>query len=87
MYIDMHRQDTGEFRARLTYFIKDFLNEHQDKIGQLYKGDRLTVHKEISLPNESQYYDLNFIFTKGGFFSESKLQVIANGTLVATVTL
>lgn len=39
MEIEMLRQDTGEFRARLSYFVKEFLTENATQIDKMVKGE------------------------------------------------
>ena len=39
MEIEMLKQDTGEFRARLSYFVQEFLKENEDHIKNMVKGE------------------------------------------------
>lgn len=87
MEIDMLRQDTGEFRARLSYFVQEFLKENEDHIATMVKGDILRKRKEITLAQEAQYYDITFIFKKGGLIKKSSLEVIVNGAMTAKIQL
>ncbi|MGT2896037.1 hypothetical protein ACVRZR_06610 [Streptococcus entericus] len=87
MEIDMLRQDTGEFRARLSYFVREFLKENEEHIATMVKGDVLRKRKEITLAQEAQYYDITFIFKKGGLIKKSTLEVIVNGAMTAKIQL
>lgn len=59
MEIEMLRQDTGEFRARLSYFVKEFLTENATQIDKMVKGEVFQKRKEITIEQEAQYYDMN----------------------------
>lgn len=87
MEIEMLRQDTGEFRARLSYFVQEFLNENEDHITSMVKGEVFQKRKEITLDQEAQYYDMTFIFKKGGLIKKSNLEVIVNGAMTAKIQL
>ncbi|HFI0415427.1 TPA: hypothetical protein ACGOYS_000795 [Streptococcus suis] len=87
MEIEMLRQDTGEFRARLSYFVQEFLNENADHINSLVKGQVFQKRKEVTLDKEAQYYDITFIFKKGGIIKKSTLDVIVNGAMTAKIQL
>lgn len=85
MEIEMLRQDTGEFRARLSYFVQEFLKENADHIAQMVKGEVFQKRKEITLDQEAQHYDMTFIFRKGGWIKKSTLEVIVNGAMTAKI--
>ncbi|PAO73891.1 hypothetical protein CCE06_08680 [Streptococcus agalactiae] len=87
MEIEMLRQDTGEFRARLSYFVQEFLKENEDHIANMVKGEVFRKRKEITLSQEAQYYDITFIFKKGGLVKKSSLEVIVNGAMTAKIQL
>ncbi|HEN2308654.1 MULTISPECIES: hypothetical protein [Streptococcus anginosus group] len=87
MEIEMLRQDTGEFRARLSYFVQEFLKENEDHIASMVKGEVFQKRKEITLDQEAQYYDMTFIFKKGGLVKKSSLEVIVNGAMTAKIQL
>lgn len=87
MEIEMLRQDTGEFRARLSYFVQKFLNENADHISNMVKGETFQKRKEITFDQEAQYYDMTFIFKKGGLIKKSSLNVIVNGVMTAKIQL
>ena len=85
MEIEMLRQDTGEFRARLSYFVKEFLTENATQIDKMVKGEVFQKRKEITIEQEAQYYDMTFIFRKGGLIKKSTLEVIVNGAMTAKI--
>lgn len=87
MEIEMLRQDTGEFRARLSYFVQEFLKENENHISSMVKGEVFQKRKEITLDQEAQYYDITFIFKKGGLVKKSTLEVIVNGAMTAKIQL
>jgi len=87
MEIDMLRQDTGEFRARLSYFVKEFLTENATQIDKMVKGEVFQKRKEITIEQEAQYYDMTFIFRKGGLIKKSTLEVIVNGAMTAKILI
>ena len=87
MEIDMLRQDTGEFRARLSYFVKEFLTENATQIDKMVKGEFFQKRKEITIEQEAQYYDMTFIFRKGGLIKKSTLEVIVNGSMTAKILI
>ncbi|HEN0300421.1 TPA: hypothetical protein U3P08_000612 [Streptococcus agalactiae] len=87
MEIEMLRQDTGEFRARLSYFIKEFLTENATQIDKMVKGEVFQKRKEITIEQEAQYYDMTFIFRKGGLIKKSTLEVIVNGAMTAKILI
>ena len=87
MEIEMLRQDTGEFRARLSYFVQEFLKENADYIAHMVKGEVFQKRKEITLDQEAQYYDMTFIFRKGGWIKKSTLEVIVNGAMTAKIQI
>lgn len=87
MEIEMLRQDTGEFRARLSYFVQEFLKENENHISGMVKGEVFQKRKEITLDQEAQYYDITFIFKKGGLVKKSTLEVIVNGAMTAKIQL
>lgn len=83
----MLRQDTGEFRARLSYFVKEFLTENATQIDKIVKGEVFQKRKEITIEQEAQYYDMTFIFRKGGLIKKSTLEVIVNGAMTAKILI
>lgn len=83
----MLRQDTGEFRARLSYFVKEFLTENATQIDKMVKGEVFQKRKEITIEQEAQYYDMTFIFQKGGLIKKSTLEVIVNGAMTAKILI
>lgn len=83
----MLRQDTGEFRARLFYFVKEFLTENATQIDKMVKGEVFQKRKEITIEQEAQYYDMTFIFRKGGLIKKSTLEVIVNGAMTAKILI
>ncbi len=83
----MLRQDTGEFRARLSYFVKEFLTENATQIDKMVKGEVFQKRKEITIEQEAQYYDMTFIFRKGGLIKKSTLEVIVNGAMTAKILI
>ena len=83
----MLRQDTGEFRARLSYFVKEFLTENATQIDKMIKGEVFQKRKEITIEQEAQYYDMTFIFRKGGLIKKSTLEVIVNGAMTAKILI
>lgn len=87
MDIEMLRQDTGEFRARLSYFVKEFLTENATQIDKMVKGEVFQKRKEITIEQEAQYYDMTFIFRKGGLIKKSTLEVIVNGAMTAKILI
>jgi|GEM_PF-2263450 len=87
MEIEMLRQDTGEFRARLSYFVKEFLKENATQIDKMVKGEVFQKRKEITIEQEAQYYDMTFIFRKGGLIKKSTLEVIVNGAMTAKILI
>ena len=87
MEIEMLRQDTGEFRARLSYFVKEFLTENATQIDKMVKGEVFQKRKEITIEQEAQYYDMTFIFRKGGLINKSTLEVIVNGAMTAKILI
>ncbi|HFH9834825.1 TPA: hypothetical protein ACGOOI_001764 [Streptococcus suis] len=87
MEIEMLRQDTGEFRARLSYFVKEFLTENSTQIDKMVKGEVFQKRKEITIEQEAQYYDMTFIFRKGGLIKKSTLEVIVNGAITAKILI
>ena len=87
MEIEMLRQDTGEFRARLSYFVQEFSKENENHISGMVKGEVFQKRKEITLDQEAQYYDITFIFKKGGLVKKSTLEVIVNGAMTAKIQL
>ena len=87
MEIEMLRQDTGEFRARLSYFVKEFLTENATQIDKMVKGEVFQKRKEITIEQEAQYYDMTFIFRKGGLIKKSTLEVIVNGAMTAKMLI
>lgn len=87
MEIEMLRQDTGEFRARLSYFVKEFLTENAAQIDKMVKGEVFQKRKEITIEQEAQYYDMTFIFRKGGLIKKSTLEVIVNGAMTAKILI
>ena len=87
MEIEMLRQDTGEFRARLSYFVKEFLTENATQIDKMVKGEVFQKRKEITIEQEAQYYDMTFIFRKGGLIKKSTLEVIVNGAMTAKIII
>ena len=87
MEIEMLRQDTGEFRARLSYFVKEFLTENATQIDKMFKGEVFQKRKEITIEQEAQYYDMTFIFRKGGLIKKSTLEVIVNGAMTAKILI
>lgn len=87
MEIEMLRQDTGEFRARLSYFVKEFLTENATQIDKMVKGEVFQKRKEITIEQEAQYYDMTFIFRKGGLIKKSTLEVIVNGAITAKILI
>ncbi|ADX24154.1 TPA: hypothetical protein ACGORE_001475 [Streptococcus suis] len=87
MEIEMLRQDTGEFRARLSYFVKEFLTENATQIDKMVKGEVFQKRKEITIEQEAQYYDMTFIFRKGGLIKKSTLEVIVNGAMTAKILI
>ena len=87
MEIEMLRQDTGEFRARLSYFVKEFLTENATQIDKMVKGEVFQKRKEITIEQEAQYYDVTFIFRKGGLIKKSTLEVIVNGAMTAKILI
>ncbi|HFI0022663.1 TPA: hypothetical protein ACGPDF_001783 [Streptococcus suis] len=87
MEIEMLRQDTGEFRARLSYFVKEFLTENATQIDKIVKGEVFQKRKEITIEQEAQYYDMTFIFRKGGLIKKSTLEVIVNGAMTAKILI
>lgn len=87
MEIEMLRQDTGEFRARLSYFVKEFLTENATQIDKTVKGEVFQKRKEITIEQEAQYYDMTFIFRKGGLIKKSTLEVIVNGAMTAKILI
>lgn len=87
MEIEMLRQDTGEFRARLSYFVKEFLTENATQIDKMVKGEAFQKRKEITIEQEAQYYDMTFIFRKGGLIKKSTLEVIVNGAMTAKILI
>mgnify|MGYP003615687920 FL=1 len=87
MEIEMLRQDTGEFRARLSYFVKEFLTENATQIDKMIKGEVFQKRKEITIEQEAQYYDMTFIFRKGGLIKKSTLEVIVNGAMTAKILI
>ncbi|WFB92262.1 hypothetical protein NWE22_01845 [Streptococcus parasuis] len=87
MEIEMLRQDTGEFRARLSYFVKEFLTENATQIDKMVKGEVFQKRKEITIEQEAQYYDMTFIFRKGGLIKKSTLEVIVNGAMIAKILI
>lgn len=87
MEIEILRQDTGEFRARLSYFVKEFLTENATQIDKMVKGEVFQKRKEITIEQEAQYYDMTFIFRKGGLIKKSTLEVIVNGAMTAKILI
>ncbi|WP_218768320.1 hypothetical protein [Streptococcus dysgalactiae] len=87
MEIEMLRQDTGEFRARLSYFVKEFLTENATQIDKMVKGEVFQKRKEITIEQEAQYYDMTFIYRKGGLIKKSTLEVIVNGAMTAKILI
>ena len=87
MEIEMLRQDTGEFRARLSYFVKEFLTENATQIDKMVKGEVFQKRKEITIEQEAQYYDMTFIFRKGGLIKKSTLEIIVNGAMTAKILI
>ena len=87
MEIEMLKQDTGEFRARLSYFVKEFLTENATQIEKMVKGEVFQKRKEITIEQEAQYYDMTFIFRKGGLIKKSTLEVIVNGAMTAKILI
>ncbi|HFI0063745.1 TPA: hypothetical protein ACGORR_001976 [Streptococcus suis] len=87
MEIEMLRQDTGEFRARLSYFVKEFLTENATQIDKMVKGEVFQKRKEITIEQEAQYYDMTFIFRKGGLIKKSTLEVIVNAAMTAKILI
>ena len=87
MEIEMLRQDTGEFRARLSYFVKEFLPENATQIDKMVKGEVFQKRKEITIEQEAQYYDMTFIFRKGCLIKKSTLEVIVNGAITAKILI
>ena len=87
MEIEMLRQYTGEFRARLSYFVKEFLTENATQIDKMVKGEVFQKRKEITIEQEAQYYDMTFIFRKGGLIKKSTLEVIVNGAMTAKILI
>lgn len=87
MEIEMLRQDTGEFRARLSYFVKEFLTENATQIDKMVKGEVFQKREEITIEQEAQYYDMTFIFRKGGLIKKSTLEVIVNGAMTAKILI
>ena len=87
MEIEMLRQDTGEFRARLSYFVKEFLTENATQIDKMVKGEVFQKRKEVTIEQEAQYYDMTFIFRKGGLIKKSTLEVIVNGAMTAKILI
>ncbi|MDG4512513.1 hypothetical protein NOL15_06615 [Streptococcus suis] len=87
MEIEMLRQDTGEFRAHLSYFVKEFLTENATQIDKMVKGEVFQKRKEITIEQEAQYYDMTFIFRKGGLIKKSTLEVIVNGAMTAKILI
>ncbi len=83
----MLRQDTGEFRARLSYFVKEFLTENATQIDKMVKGEVFQKREEVTIEQESQYYDMTFIFRKGGLIKKSTLEVIVNGAMTAKILI
>lgn len=83
----MLRQDTGEFRARLSYFVKEFLTENATQIDKMVKGEVFQKRKEITIEQEAQYYDMTFTFRKGGLIKKSTLEVIVNGAMTAKILI
>ncbi|HEM3655517.1 TPA: hypothetical protein U1C90_001701 [Streptococcus suis] len=87
MEIEMLRQDTGEFRARLSYFVKEFLTENATQIDKMVKGEVFQKREEVTIEQEAQYYDMTFIFRKGGLIKKSTLEVIVNGAMTAKILI
>lgn len=87
MEIEMLRQDTGEFRARLSYFVKEFLTENATQIDKMVKGEVFQKREEVTIEQEAQYYDMTFIFRKGGLIKKSTLEVIVNGSMTAKILI
>ena len=87
MEIEMLKQDTGEFRARLSYFVKEFLTENATQIDKMVKGEVFQKRKEITIEQEAQYYDMTFIFRKGGLIKKSTLEVIVNAAMTAKILI
>ena len=87
MEIEMLRQDTGEFRARLSYFVKEFLTENATQIDKTVKGEVFQKREEVTIEQEAQYYDMTFIFRKGGLIKKSTLEVIVNGAMTAKILI
>ena len=83
----MLRQDTGEFRARLSYFVKEFLTENATQIDKMVKGEVFQKREEVTIEQEAQYYDMTFIFRKGGLIKKSTLEVIVNGAMTAKILI
>ena len=87
MELEMLRQDTGEFRARLSYFVKEFLTENATQIDKMVKGEVFQKREEVTIEQEAQYYDMTFIFRKGGLIKKSTLEVIVNGAMTAKILI
>ena len=53
----------------------------------MVKGEVFQKIKEITIEQEAQYYDMTFIFRKGGLIKKSTLEVIVNGAMTAKILI
>ena len=76
-------------KPKLTYFLRDFLNDYSDYIEEMEAGSNFDT--EVEYEGDLEVYFVKFVFNKkgGGFFGnlESELNVYCNNDLCLTATI
>lgn len=83
MTIEMLVDSTGEYQAKVSGLVHAFLEQEQDTIERLSKGEELR-QKQV-FKNGFERYDCTFCYRKAGVLGLNRLEVFINGVFTAVV--
>lgn len=81
MTIEMLVISTGDYQAKVNGLIHQFLDQHQNRLKALVKGEEMR-HKQVYTLGLERY-DCVFCYRKSGSFGLDRLEVFINGVFTA----
>ena len=76
--------------SKFNYFVKDFLKEYSDQLGEMEAGSDMTIKKEYEGELEVYFVEITFYRKGGGFFTgnlDNELSVRCNDEFWGNVIL
>lgn len=83
MIIEMLENDTGEYRAKVSALVHQYLEDEKQAIKRLRTSERLRTRRTVT--HGIERYDCLFCYFKSSSFGVDRLEVFVNGVFTAIV--